>query len=417
MIIALGESILDIGSTLGATATSPRRRSTAFVLAFLGTVALWWVYFDRSAEDSSTAIAGSDRPRPARAVRLHVLPPADGRRRHRHGRGRRGASSPTRPGTARPPSRPPCSAAPRCSCSGTCCSSGPCSGCCPGPGWSRWPCWRADPGRCRRVTAGALGGCAPLVVVIGVGVSRHDAVPGPLRRRARPGSARLASAGSAPSSANVIDRSSADRQRRAHRRGDLERMHRVVDAARHARRRRDAGQQLQRRRGPVRGHPQRRPPGRRRPAATPGPAPRPATPARPSSPRPAPRRRRASSTTSAPIRGRHRTGCLACRAVPAGHRQQQARAPVRVGSRPLGGQVGAQRDAADHDRAVAAGGRRPAPPDGVRPVRSPCVRRVARPGACPARSDRAGEHRADEHLVRAGAGQQHGRFARSRASV
>lgn len=61
MIITLGESILDTGSTLGtATLTAPT--VTAFVLAFLGTVALWWVYFDRSAEDSSRAIAGSTDP-------------------------------------------------------------------------------------------------------------------------------------------------------------------------------------------------------------------------------------------------------------------------------------------------------------------------------------------------------------------
>jgi low temperature requirement protein LtrA len=61
MIIALGESILDTGSTLG-TATPDAPTVTAFVLAFLGTVALWWVYFDRSAEDSSRAIAGSTDP-------------------------------------------------------------------------------------------------------------------------------------------------------------------------------------------------------------------------------------------------------------------------------------------------------------------------------------------------------------------
>jgi low temperature requirement protein LtrA len=61
MIIALGESILDTGSTLGtASLTAPT--VTAFVLAFLCTVALWWVYFDRSAEDSSRAIATSTDP-------------------------------------------------------------------------------------------------------------------------------------------------------------------------------------------------------------------------------------------------------------------------------------------------------------------------------------------------------------------
>ena len=29
----------------------------AFVVAFLGSVALWWVYFDRSAEESAATIA------------------------------------------------------------------------------------------------------------------------------------------------------------------------------------------------------------------------------------------------------------------------------------------------------------------------------------------------------------------------
>jgi low temperature requirement protein LtrA len=61
MIIALGESILDTGKSLGDEPfTAPR--VTAFVLAFLGTVALWWVYFDRSAEDSNRAIATSADP-------------------------------------------------------------------------------------------------------------------------------------------------------------------------------------------------------------------------------------------------------------------------------------------------------------------------------------------------------------------
>ncbi|HEX3588724.1 MAG TPA: low temperature requirement protein A [Pseudonocardiaceae bacterium] len=61
MIIALGESILDIGTTFGDGPMSAAK-ITAFVLAFLGTVALWWVYFDRSAEDSSKAIASSPDP-------------------------------------------------------------------------------------------------------------------------------------------------------------------------------------------------------------------------------------------------------------------------------------------------------------------------------------------------------------------
>jgi low temperature requirement protein LtrA len=61
MIIVLGESILDTGSTLAAMPFTPARM-TAFGFAFLATVALWWVYFDRSAEDSSRAIASSPDP-------------------------------------------------------------------------------------------------------------------------------------------------------------------------------------------------------------------------------------------------------------------------------------------------------------------------------------------------------------------
>lgn len=61
VIIALGESILDAGTSLG-DGSFDAGRLTAFVLAFVGTVALWWVYFDRAAEDSSRAIAASTDP-------------------------------------------------------------------------------------------------------------------------------------------------------------------------------------------------------------------------------------------------------------------------------------------------------------------------------------------------------------------
>ncbi|WP_084964433.1 low temperature requirement protein A [Thermoactinospora rubra] len=61
VIIALGESVLVTGATLqehhfGAGAMA------AFVVAFLGSVALWWVYFDRTAEAAAQAIAASDDP-------------------------------------------------------------------------------------------------------------------------------------------------------------------------------------------------------------------------------------------------------------------------------------------------------------------------------------------------------------------
>jgi low temperature requirement protein LtrA len=61
LIIALGESILVTGATFGEmeiTATV----LAAFVIAFLGSVALWWVYFDRAAGDAEHLIAQSDDP-------------------------------------------------------------------------------------------------------------------------------------------------------------------------------------------------------------------------------------------------------------------------------------------------------------------------------------------------------------------
>ena len=45
--LSLGESILITGSNFGELATSATTVS-AFVIAFLGTVALWWIYFDRA---------------------------------------------------------------------------------------------------------------------------------------------------------------------------------------------------------------------------------------------------------------------------------------------------------------------------------------------------------------------------------
>jgi low temperature requirement protein LtrA len=61
MVIVFGESIVDIGATLASSSFTPAR-VIAFVFAFAATVALWWVYFDRSAEDSSRKIATSNDP-------------------------------------------------------------------------------------------------------------------------------------------------------------------------------------------------------------------------------------------------------------------------------------------------------------------------------------------------------------------
>jgi low temperature requirement protein LtrA len=61
IIIALGESLLVTGATFAELAWNPATM-LAFVLAFIGTVAMWWVYFDTGAARGSQAIAHSEDP-------------------------------------------------------------------------------------------------------------------------------------------------------------------------------------------------------------------------------------------------------------------------------------------------------------------------------------------------------------------
>ncbi|GAA3200194.1 low temperature requirement protein A [Actinocorallia longicatena] len=61
-IIALGESVLVTGVTYASAAETGPAATVAFGLAFLGSVALWWIYFDQTAEASAEAIASSDDP-------------------------------------------------------------------------------------------------------------------------------------------------------------------------------------------------------------------------------------------------------------------------------------------------------------------------------------------------------------------
>ena len=72
VIIALGESILVTGAT-AASLPATTAAICAFVVAFLGTVAMWWIYFNIGAERNSREIAGSRDPgRFARAVYTYV---------------------------------------------------------------------------------------------------------------------------------------------------------------------------------------------------------------------------------------------------------------------------------------------------------------------------------------------------------
>jgi len=61
VIIALGESILVTGATAAALpATAPT--NFAFAVAFVGSVAMWWIYFNIGAERGSREFAGSADP-------------------------------------------------------------------------------------------------------------------------------------------------------------------------------------------------------------------------------------------------------------------------------------------------------------------------------------------------------------------
>ena len=61
VIIALGESIIVTGSTF-ADLEASTAANAAFAVAFVGSAALWWTYFARSARDAGEAIARSDNP-------------------------------------------------------------------------------------------------------------------------------------------------------------------------------------------------------------------------------------------------------------------------------------------------------------------------------------------------------------------
>jgi low temperature requirement protein LtrA len=82
ILIALGESIVVIGATLAGLLRplslphADRAPSiTAFVVAFIGSIALWWLYFDRSAGEGAKLIAASDNPGRIGRTAYHLIHP------------------------------------------------------------------------------------------------------------------------------------------------------------------------------------------------------------------------------------------------------------------------------------------------------------------------------------------------------
>jgi low temperature requirement protein LtrA len=74
ILIALGESIVIIGATLTEKPVSASD-ITAFVVGFIGAVALWWLYFDQSAEAAAEQIARSDDPGRLGRSAYHLIHP------------------------------------------------------------------------------------------------------------------------------------------------------------------------------------------------------------------------------------------------------------------------------------------------------------------------------------------------------
>jgi low temperature requirement protein LtrA len=82
ILIALGESIVVIGGTLAGLLSplslpqADRAPSiAAFIVAFIGSVALWWLYFDRSAEAGAKLIAESEDPGRLGRTAYHLIHP------------------------------------------------------------------------------------------------------------------------------------------------------------------------------------------------------------------------------------------------------------------------------------------------------------------------------------------------------
>lgn len=75
ILIALGESIVVIGATLSGLHSITAATIGAFAAAFIGTAGLWWLYFDRSADESARVIAASADPGRLGRSAYHLIHP------------------------------------------------------------------------------------------------------------------------------------------------------------------------------------------------------------------------------------------------------------------------------------------------------------------------------------------------------
>lgn len=62
VIVALGETVLATGATLARTNNWDAAILSAMLATFLGTLAMWWLYFGTSSEDATRTITRSDDP-------------------------------------------------------------------------------------------------------------------------------------------------------------------------------------------------------------------------------------------------------------------------------------------------------------------------------------------------------------------
>ena len=75
ILIALGESIVIIGTTLAGVKSVTPATVAGFVVAFATSVTLWWLYFDQSAEAAAEKIAHSDDPGRLGRSAYHLIHP------------------------------------------------------------------------------------------------------------------------------------------------------------------------------------------------------------------------------------------------------------------------------------------------------------------------------------------------------